>query len=207
MFLSYIKRSKNFYRTHGVTSKKRIGLIFTFKSYSGLAVTCWDLNGEFPKVMRGKSSFEKRKCGDDTINKNCFLLHFSVCLFFILNYVPPFSLSILICGQILKGLAMFSWQGFSVFYRIQSSKQSAAQLAFWPSSHPLHFCQHDLTTWQASLPQMNSPMAVSTGSLFLWFGLTIQMPLRLSDDWAVCVVYSLTSEYSNPVIMHTDPSL
>jgi hypothetical protein len=115
--------------------------------------------------MRAKSSFEKRRYRFVMINKNSFIFHFSIWFFFILNYVPPFFLSIFNCGQILKGLAMFSWQGFSVFYRIHSRKQSAAQLAFQSSSHSFHFCQHDLTTWQASLPQMNSPMTAKYGVL------------------------------------------
>lgn len=91
-----------------MTSWKTICLTFTFNCYSGMTVTGRNLNREIPKVIRGKSSFEKRSCGGDLINEVLSFFIFYLPVFFYLKYVSDFSLCIPICGQILSGLVMSS---------------------------------------------------------------------------------------------------
>ena len=79
-----------------MTSRKTICLTFTFKSYSGLTVTGRNLNGELPK-MGGKSSFEKRRCGDDMINKAPF---------FFIFYMPFLSFIMFLLSPCASSLAV-----------------------------------------------------------------------------------------------------
>jgi len=72
---------ESLYRTRGVTSWKTTCLTFTFKSYSELTVTGRNLKREIPKVMKGKSSFEKRSGREGMMNKALFFFIF-ICLFF-----------------------------------------------------------------------------------------------------------------------------